>query len=629
MPSAVSVNLLALNEDSLWEVLSYLRGTDAVHMALTCKYVYKIMVPLLARTVACRHPEILRRVHNYMATTDSIVHQPDAAQLRASHLRTLIVACEAFLRPELVRSRGATYNMLLAVRAATERGRYEFIQVPLLSSLLTYSASNIRRISLGPFSSLLEHGGSAFEAALKEMRNVVHARFDEIGNNGIEFLRRLGKGRWGQTLRFLELQYIIKDAWHGNSESTQCKFAPLLSALSAFPRLTKLAISTFETDQPDLQAFDGELISFASIQTLELCHSAAETFLLIPLCPNLLELTATTLESEQKRFDAGVLWSLATRRTSLPASRARWPTLRYLSLLDPAEVRCLLSFGIGPVHHVQVPFTLALVPRRKYEYRPIPTQDAQQKREKEVGAFAEFLARTDPVCLSMSIGVGKQLGRMSAFWAAVAQRTKRLRYLELSVTLCDPEFGGGVAWVENIPDALAPLGLIYLRLTVISPWVSREVEPGDSEDEDPSYEEGQVDDIQHSLTAQVVSALPVHLNQLLPTLRFLSLTHYSHDSNDHLVHLFSEHFMAVRRPDIHPAETWMEPITGEAAERVRVRFKHGDPVQLEKVAGPVNLGWRQRVFKPFEETEESVAAYLGDVVVAEEEISTSLSDLDN
>ncbi|KAI0333195.1 hypothetical protein GY45DRAFT_1432463 [Cubamyces sp. BRFM 1775] len=324
MPYNISTNLLELNEDVVSEVLSYLRGTAAVNMALSCKNVYRLMAPLLARTAVCRHPEMLRRVHDYMATTDPIVYQPDAARVRASYLRTLTVACGTFLKPDLVRPRGASYNFLLAVRAATERDRYEFTQVPLLFSLLTCSAANIQRLSLGPFSSLLEHGSGAFEAALNEMCNVTHARFHEIGNNGVEFLRRLGKRRWGQTLRSLELQYIIEDAWHGNSESTQSRFAPLLSALSVFHRLSTLSISTFETGQPDLQAFDGELMSFPSIMTLELSHGVAETFLLIPLCPNLLELTVTTLESEQERFEAGMPWPLAARRTPLAVSRARW-----------------------------------------------------------------------------------------------------------------------------------------------------------------------------------------------------------------------------------------------------------------------------------------------------------------
>ncbi|KAI0326456.1 hypothetical protein GY45DRAFT_1363880 [Cubamyces sp. BRFM 1775] len=610
MPSPVSRNLLALNEDALSEVVSYLRGKDALNMALTCRYVYRLMVPLMARLVVCRRPESLGKVYDYMAAPDPIVCQPDAARLRASHLRTLVVACEAFLKHELVRARGASYNLLLAVRAATERGRYEFTQLPLLSSLLMCSAANVRRISLGPFSSLLEYGGNAFEAALKEMRSVTHARFDEIGDNGVAFLQRLGEGRWGQTLRSLELHYVIKDAWHGNSESTQSKFAPLLAALSAFPRVTKLSISTFESDEPDLQAFDGELASFPSVVSLELSHSAAETFFLIPLFPNLLRLMITTMESEQRRFDPDAPKSLTSR---LAVTRARWPALHYLSLLDPAEVLCLLPFGVGSAHRIHIPFTLAFVPWRKYEHRTGTAWEAE-KRQKEVGAFADLLARADPVCLSMSVGVGRQSDAMKAFWTSIGKRTKRLRYLELSVTLCDPAFGGDAAWVESIPDALASLGLVYLRLTVLSPWVPHEGEPDDTGDEDSLYEEGLVDDIQHSLTAQAISALPVRLSQLLPTLRFLSLTHYSYDEHDHPMHCFSEHYMAVQRPDINSAETWMELMTGDAAERVRVRFRDGGPAQLEKVSGPVKLEWGQRVFRPFEESEESVAAYLGDTV---------------
>ncbi|KAI0749343.1 hypothetical protein C8Q80DRAFT_1269239 [Daedaleopsis nitida] len=129
---------------------------------------------------------------------------------------------------------------------------------------------------------------------------------------------------------------------------------------------------------------------------------------------------------------------------------ASWPPLRSLccDLLSVHSACCATGVAeLKPVTHLQVPHRFSVV-------------DPEGEDKAEVTMLMCILRRTSPVWVQLPMEVGAAPMR---FWSEVPHAAPRLRCLDMKLSLSDlkEEYAG---WLENVPDALCALPLVYLRV---------------------------------------------------------------------------------------------------------------------------------------------------------------------
>ncbi|KAI0706997.1 hypothetical protein C8Q76DRAFT_786717 [Earliella scabrosa] len=127
-----------------------------------------------------------------------------------------------------------------------------------------------------------------------------------------------------------------------------------------------------------------------------------------------------------------------------------FPRIRRLFLANNIALFIEVARIPGTVDHLQITDAIFLdLPEDENEYN--------------VEDLLRLLERMSPVYAQLSVIVRSQ---PMNFWGRVAACAPRLRYLELQVSMdhLDEERAGRV---DNVPEALRPLSLVYLRLQIV------------------------------------------------------------------------------------------------------------------------------------------------------------------
>ncbi|OBZ76422.1 hypothetical protein A0H81_03124 [Grifola frondosa] len=122
-PLGTMSNLVSLNDNVLFMIVSYLSHRDALSLSLTTREIYPLVIMQVPATVTCRSPLEMTEAHSYMILS----HIPNHAR-RLTHLDVSLT--HTFHDPGEI--------------------------APLLADLLE-NAVNLKHITVGPFASLLSH----------------------------------------------------------------------------------------------------------------------------------------------------------------------------------------------------------------------------------------------------------------------------------------------------------------------------------------------------------------------------------------------------------------------------------------------------------------------------------------
>ncbi|KAI0706995.1 hypothetical protein C8Q76DRAFT_860238 [Earliella scabrosa] len=420
------MNLVDLNDDVLRYICDHLSGKDALHFALTAKHFHHLAITRVGVSfTAGDHYELFLFLRSGM-------HR--GVPSRLPHLENLYLSFGVFQDDD--------DNREVADWSDDEdREIDEGEVVPgrsgirLLIELLS-GACNLRRLTLPAVHALLDRN-ARLAPALVALPRLQHVTLENISDTVVKFL-----GETGWDLLTLHLDYTLRYRGDQHPEEGVRTVPVLLGALAQFPNLHTLKIT--DLDLEDREAFPATqpktTLVFPSIRRLFIAQNQALFALsLIDRCPNIevVDLGACNLANYTE---------LETR------SFTSWPALRSLRVtMDLIHIAICTDrvLGLSITNHLQIADTLSVA-------------DPEGEDEYNIRRLLCILGKTSPVYAQLSVAVGPE---PMNFWDRVAAWAPRLRYLELKVSIEDLD-QKRAGWVDNVPDALSPLRLIYLRLHI-------------------------------------------------------------------------------------------------------------------------------------------------------------------
>ncbi|KAI0771318.1 hypothetical protein BD413DRAFT_553043 [Trametes elegans] len=302
-----------------------------------------------------------------------------------------------------------------------------FSRVHLLGDLLLSRAGQgIRRLLLDRLHQCILHD-DRIATALSSMRQLESAEFGTVSDDA---LQKVSLANSGETLHTLRLYYF----WAGdetqeeyNDQSKTC--TELTKYLRPLTNLHTLEVSDFSPPDPAVN------MHVTPIKRLVLRNATQEALRLVDICPGLKHLTVTFVGGEREReppVDCTFFY--------------RWPPLQRLTVGNPRDQLIFAGRPNGVDWlDIEHPFTH----RFCLDYL-------------EEESFMKLLSQTSPAGLSMSLHVG---GAPMAFWKDVPAHAPRLQYLALELSLLNTDMEC-IRWLDVIPEALRPLSIRYLCLTI-------------------------------------------------------------------------------------------------------------------------------------------------------------------
>ncbi|KAJ2990247.1 hypothetical protein NUW54_g8527 [Trametes sanguinea] len=212
------MNLVSLPDDVLLLIFSYLRGRDALNVAITSKRLYPLALPRIAAMIMCWTPIALRRLHRYMLS---------GPQLRAKYLRSLSIDVFAVCKDE---------QTDYLEPDTDERYAVDVSQVQLLGDLLL-RAPNLTELSLEGFHWCLCQD-PRIGPALQSMGQLANLRLSTLGDSALYVLRECKANIHRLTLSY----YLEGDYSLGGEPKT---LTALFSAISPFRNLRILKLWNF------------------------------------------------------------------------------------------------------------------------------------------------------------------------------------------------------------------------------------------------------------------------------------------------------------------------------------------------------------------------------------------------
>ncbi|KAI0707031.1 hypothetical protein C8Q76DRAFT_800399 [Earliella scabrosa] len=263
-------------------------------------------------------------------------------------------------------------------------------------------------------------------AALRYLRRV---DFDTVSDPTIAWV-----GKTGWNLHTLSLDYDDPEVVNRpHIQNHRCTLPILLDTIAQFPYLHTLKVRScrFSLSLSDIPNYDPPI--FRSVQKLFLWNATPRALDLVNLFPNV----------SLVDFDYDPLYD---QEEFQPSLGPRWPPIDSLILTSLDTVRCA-SQRLNTARHIQIG-------------RDISVADPDGTDSRNIATLVDVLQKVSPVHAQLSVEVGTPPMR---FWARVEAVAPRLRYLELKVSLEDlkQEYA---SWLDNLPDSLRPLPLLYLRL---------------------------------------------------------------------------------------------------------------------------------------------------------------------
>ncbi|KAI0749242.1 hypothetical protein C8Q80DRAFT_1119579 [Daedaleopsis nitida] len=413
-----------LNDDVLRHIAHYLTGCNALNLALVSKRLHDLALNRVVETFVASSPDKLRAFHRYVL---------DNAHRRAHHIESLEIDYMAFYREEDMDVVGCVDN----------DDDYQFDEgtVQLVIDLLEH-VPNLRKLALHPRSDVLSRCGNfsklAFALTSDALRRLQWVELNSLNNT---VLRLLSQTRW--DLRVLSLRH--QERWE---DDDYLSYSALVDALATFPNLHTFKLCDFniaEWDPSSVLPQRTERRTFTKIHRLVLDYGDTALALdLINRCPNvkllvldLVQLNSTTMEELKP-----------------PGSHPfpAWPPLHSLrsDVHELHEMLCSeLLVDANPVLHLQ---TLT---------KAYPA-DTGGEDEGGNAMLLSLLTKLPPVWAQLWVEVGSAPMRL---WKDVPERAPRLRYLDLKISIpaLKEEYAN---WLDNVPDALSPLPLLYLGLHI-------------------------------------------------------------------------------------------------------------------------------------------------------------------
>ncbi|KAI0761011.1 hypothetical protein BD413DRAFT_252948 [Trametes elegans] len=455
-------SLLSLNEDGLCSIVSYVHGTDALNLSLTCRRVHDLAIHRVAAVILCDGDRELRLLHRYMFF---------GSRPRAHYLESLILHCEC------------VYSLDHAVEDLRPMNEgwddaMDWSQNLLLYDLLT-NAPKLRHLQLPVFQQAMQNHPQLGDAVCA-IPHLTSASFDIVDDSTVRFLETI-RG----DLRSLMLGYSCEGST-GRYETTDVALSldPLLGLLEKHRHLRALHLLDFIPTQTFTEP-SHILHSFPALRTLVLITCDPIVLDLVPLFPNVsvIEFNMFDYPFTEEGLDA-----------LQPSVGAPWPPLRVLDLGGLGEVRQVQEV-VSSVHLLEVRnfVPVAKPHRRKLDY------------------FMSFIRKTSPVGMRIALHL---LAAPMQFWPEVLQAAPDLRFLELKLALEDIT-EDCVGWLDRVPDALRMLPLVSLRVLLprLSPQHGHNV--GKSK-------KGLVRRLEEERSTSLVT-LPRRLAEALPTLRFVAV----------------------------------------------------------------------------------------------------------
>ncbi|KAI0706994.1 hypothetical protein C8Q76DRAFT_747578 [Earliella scabrosa] len=481
-----NVNLVDLNDDVLRRICDYLSGKDALHFSLTAKRFHDLATTRVGVSLTAGY----RR--QFLSFLRSGTHPRAGLPPRVQHLERLV------LKPGLY-SMSASHR---SDRDDLDRREDEFVTILGLLVELLSAAHNLRSLTLPGASAFLLRD-RRLGAALSALPHLQHVTFGSVSDTAVKFV-----GETGWDLRTLDLNY---NSPYGDSPmraaDEHMRTIPILhNALAQFRNLHTLKITHFKIGGWDLShlAPTSPVPVFPSVRRLFIPNNLPLFALdLVDRCPNV---EIVDLDSCHDGEDSDLR---NLRNTPSPPLRS----LRVDTLLPrPSGGHAERLLARSTADHLQIT-TQILLPM---------TLTREDDARSEVRHLLWFVERTSPLYAQISVIVSPA---PMGFWDRVAESAPRLRYLELEVSLRDLD-EECASWVDNVPEALRPLPLVYLRLHIAQLPDRRDISYRADDDSvgEPIWNvtEEAARAMYHARYV-AVQALPERCARAIPTLRYFVL----------------------------------------------------------------------------------------------------------
>ncbi|KAI0364478.1 hypothetical protein BV20DRAFT_858258 [Pilatotrama ljubarskyi] len=475
--SRAQPSLLSLNYDTLAGIAPYLHGRDALHLALCCKELSELALPRVSAVAECSSPAQLRDLCAYMLS---------GPRRPVRYLEDLSINYTTFAGEAGARSEDGDES-----ESEEEQDEYwDFSQAHLVRDLLL-RATALRRLKLDRLNPLLQERPE-IGAALCALPRLVSAGFSTVSEHTFGLVANLTRG-----LRRLRLAYPgDEDTAMEDDDTDSHTMAPLLDLLAPLQQLHTLEIAEFD---PWPEPMPERAPRFPALRILSMQDVASAALPLVDLCPNLSKLDLLVDEEKVENAipplvaGAGRAWG-----------SGELTELKLASLREALLVRNRLQ----AVDRVQITVDAFPISRRG---------------QASIRALLDLLAAASPISLALPVEVG---ATPMAFWSEVPALAPRLRILSLKIDIAAIA-EENVAWLDNVPDALRPLPLVYLHLDLPKtrfllfrfPFAP-DAEHNAREVRRRAAAAKRIDERRGAS----VAALPQRLVAAIPTLRFLVIT---------------------------------------------------------------------------------------------------------
>ncbi|KAI0753171.1 hypothetical protein C8Q80DRAFT_497634 [Daedaleopsis nitida] len=415
-----NMQLLDMNDDVLRHICDYLFGRNALDLSLASRRLHDFAYHRVAVTFTACKPSTFR------SFCKSVLH---GTPPRAQYLETFRLKRTAFTKPGAIHWSGDESDDGDDPDGPSRKA------IRLLVDLLR-STPNLRELSLNAVYSMMRRNDD-LGPALSALRLLTHVELNTVSKTTLKFL-----GETGWDLRMLTLDFFFDfqgcDADDMREDTASLPL--LLETLAKFPRLRKLKV--VGSDSFEFQEVQSSAPVLPSIRHLIIqAWHPTPSLTLIDRCPNVDCLDLYIFEPDDLPPPAASSWS------SLRSLLSPLTSLQRVALVEPTLL------DISPVFHLCLTEMIRLV----------EPENSESEEERPFSSFLPLLKKTSPVWLQARFELGA--APMTVFWAQVPVIAPRLRCLELELGLAALSEDCR-DWVDNIPDALAPLPLVYLRLVL-------------------------------------------------------------------------------------------------------------------------------------------------------------------
>ncbi|KAI0730941.1 hypothetical protein C8Q76DRAFT_343209 [Earliella scabrosa] len=399
------MQLVDLNDDVVLHICNYLWGLHALQFSLTAKRFYTCAIHRIGITFWTKKFSHLHQFHRYLLNG-----------ARAEHLRTLGLYHRVF----------ANDHMPGQSSSGEDSPTRTLVEVLAI-------ARNIRTLMLADSHFLLQHN-SQVRSALAALTQIRHVELRSVTDTVLSSVGTMG---WTSlhTLSFDDLD-TSNEVWTST--------AMLVETLAQLPCLRTLKIRGFVTwhGQDPREGIPPSAMEtvFPSIRQLFVVNSGVVlAFDLADRCPNIEVFDHSTCFVSYSSNDFEQLKDRGYNR--LPPMRSLRAVMEGITSIDSV---------LNLADHLQL------------------SDEICDTWAPHINELCDTLRVISPVYLQLSVSV---MPKPMRFWEKAAGFAPRLRYLDLTVRIDDrgSEFLEECAssnWVHDIPDALRPLPLMYLRLRV-------------------------------------------------------------------------------------------------------------------------------------------------------------------